>query len=72
MLHHSSLAQARLCRGELIGAIEAAHDALDLAATLNSRRGLDRLHGLHTSFAKETLVVAREVADRIRSVMPHA
>lgn len=72
MLHHSSLAEARLSRGEPAGAAEAAHVALDLAATLNSRRGMDRLHGLQASFSREPLVVAREVADRIRSVMPGA
>lgn len=72
MLHHSSLAEARLARGELVGAAEAADLALDLAPTLNSRRSFDRLRGLHSSFGREKLVVAREVADRIRSVIPHA
>jgi hypothetical protein len=71
MLHQSSLAEARLRQGELHGAAEAAHAALDLAATLNSRRGLDRLHALQAAFSRETIVVAREVADRIRSVMSH-
>lgn len=72
MLHHSSLAEARLTRGELSGAADAAHAALDLATTMKSRRGLDRLHGLQSAFAQEAVVVAREVADRIGSVMPHA
>jgi len=72
MLHHSSLAEARLARGELPGAAEAAHAALNLASTMRSRRGLDRLLSLQATFSQERAVVAGEVADRIRSVMPHA
>jgi hypothetical protein len=72
MLHHSSLAAARLSRGELSGAAQAAHDALDLAASMRSRRGLDRLLTLQDAFNREQAVVAAEIADRIRSVMPHA
>jgi hypothetical protein len=72
MLHNTSLAEARLAQGELLGAAEAANSALDLATTLNSRRGFDRLQSLQVAFGRETVVAAREVADRIRSSMPHA
>jgi hypothetical protein len=70
MLHNASLAEARLAQHDIHGAAEAAHAALDLAPSLNTRRGLDRLRTLHSAFTQETAVAAHEVADRIRSLTP--
>ena len=82
LLHNASLAEARLARAEahgtadaclaraeVDGAAEAAHAALDLAAVQNSRRATARLGALHAPFSRIDAVAAREVADRILSVV---
>jgi hypothetical protein len=72
MLHHASLAEARLRRGEVHGAADAAHAALDLAGTMASQRAIERFANLADSFGHFDAVAAREVADRIRTLSPRS
>jgi hypothetical protein len=71
MLHNASLAEARLMQGEVHGAAEAAHHALDLAASLRSQRAAERFLRLRTGFTQVDAIAARELADRITSEVPH-
>ncbi|CAL9327114.1 hypothetical protein [Streptomyces sp. SudanB182_2057] len=65
MLHATSLAEARLGRGEVDGAAEATEDALSLAGVMASQRAHVRLSGLRQQFLRYDGAAARETSRRI-------
>ncbi|MFE2426578.1 hypothetical protein ACFXJ5_07465 [Streptomyces sp. NPDC059373] len=69
LLHNTSLAEARLARRDVDGAAEATQDALDLTTSFGSARARKRLKDLRTKFTPLDAAVAREVCDRIDTVL---
>ncbi|MFI2077441.1 MULTISPECIES: hypothetical protein [Streptomyces] len=64
LLHCASLAEARLARGEVDGAAEAAGDALDLTDTVTSLRATARLSELRGRFLRFDSAAARTIVQR--------
>ncbi|GHG83429.1 hypothetical protein [Streptomyces griseocarneus] len=64
LLHCASLAEARLGRGEVDGAAEAAGDALDLTDTVTSLRATARLSELRGRFLRFDSPAARRIVQR--------
>ncbi|MFI9203898.1 hypothetical protein [Streptomyces sp. NPDC053048] len=64
LLHSASLAEARLARGEVDGAAEAAADALDLTDTVTSLRATARLAELRRRFLRFDSATARRIVQR--------
>ncbi|NBM14459.1 hypothetical protein [Streptomyces sp. GC420] len=69
LLHNTSLAEARLARRDVDGAAEATHDALDLTASFGSARARSRLRDLRAKFTPIAAAAAREICDRIETVL---
>jgi hypothetical protein len=69
LLHLMSLAEARLARDDAEGAVEAAHPALDLIGRFDSRRARIRLRAVAEGFARFDSAAARDVTDRIDTVL---
>ncbi|MEW1748313.1 hypothetical protein ACIQU1_03935 [Streptomyces angustmyceticus] len=69
MLHHTSLAEARLSLGEVDGAAQAAGAALDLAGQVASARGRARLAGLRRQFQQHDAAEARRIVQRTDHVL---
>jgi hypothetical protein len=68
MLHHASLSEARLARGDVEGAASSAHAAMDLLSQTNSIRGRSRLRSLARTFADRSTLIANEIVDRIAMI----
>ncbi|AOR34526.1 hypothetical protein BFF78_28865 [Streptomyces fodineus] len=64
LLHHTSLAEARLSRHVVDGAAEAAHDALSLAGRATSGRARARLTALRHRFQRYDNRAARDFVQR--------
>jgi hypothetical protein len=71
LLHCTSLSEARLSRGEMDGATEAAHDALSLADRATSQRVQSRLAALRRRFQRYDSVTAREFVQRSDDLLKH-
>jgi hypothetical protein len=69
MLHHASLAEARLALGDVDGAADAAHGALNLGEQLVSGRAHVRLRTLASGFARVDSPLARGVVDRAKDAL---
>nr|UDM84229.1 tetratricopeptide repeat protein [Streptomyces sp.] len=69
MLHWTSLAEARLGRQEVDGAAEAAEEALSLAEVMVSQRAQIRLSDLRSKLKRFDSSVAREVVQRVDSIV---
>ena len=69
MLHHASLAEACLALGNLEGAADAAHGALNLGEQLMSSRAHARLRTLASGFARIDSPLARGVVDRAKGAL---
>ncbi|MEU3528783.1 hypothetical protein AB0E62_33875 [Streptomyces sp. NPDC038707] len=65
MLHWASLAEARLGREEVDGAVEAAGEALSLAHVMTSQRARIRLADLRRKLKRYDSAAAREVVERV-------
>jgi hypothetical protein len=72
LLHHTSVAEARLALGQVNGAAEAVHTALGLTESVESGRARYRLEALMGSFAGYDAVAAREARDHIRQSLVRA
>lgn len=68
-LHLTSVAEARLRRGDVEGASEAAEAAQDLREDRSSQRVRDRLVWLGRAFDRVPSPAARVAADRIRTAL---
>jgi len=69
MLHHASLAEARLALGDLDGAADAAHGALNLGEQLVSGRAHARLRTLLAGFVRIDSLLARGVVERAKAAL---
>ncbi|WP_189061541.1 hypothetical protein [Longimycelium tulufanense] len=69
LLHTISLAEARLDLGELDGAAEAVHAALELTSHLSSKRVRDRLAKVHAALARLDSASSRAARTRIEDVL---
>ena len=72
LLHHTSVAQARLALGQVDGAAHAVHAALSLKGSVESGRARYRLEDLMGRFAEYNAVSAREARDVIRQFLVRA
>ncbi|GAA0338483.1 hypothetical protein [Streptomyces blastmyceticus] len=69
LLHHTSLAEARLARRDVDGAAAAADAALDLAEHTTSVRANVRLAGLRRRFEEHNATAVRHVVQRTEHLL---
>lgn len=69
LLHHMSVAEARLGQGQIDGAAEATRTALALASAIDSARAHSRLKYLRTKFRLHDAVAAHEAASGIDQIL---